>query len=125
MSSTKGNKRKRVILTIEHKLEICRNLKIAQTFTKAIKHFKFFTKTNRNKMIFSTQIMFKPLRCSLNDVLLLFKIQDSVFFKPTCLFGIFTYPNGFQIYLGGGVRISGSLQYFNFGFNFRKSVLKR
>ena len=46
-SSAKGNKRKRVILTIEHKLEICRNLKQARTFTKAIKHVKFFfTKTN-------------------------------------------------------------------------------
>ena len=52
MSSTKGNKRKRVILTIEHKLEICRNLKLARTFTKAIKHVKFFTKTNGNKMTF-------------------------------------------------------------------------
>ena len=42
----------------------------------------FFTKTNGNKMTFSTQIMFEPFRCLLKDVLLLFKIQDSVFFNP-------------------------------------------
>ena len=74
MSRTKGNKRKRVILTIEHKLEIYRNLKQARKFTKAIKHVKFFTKTNENKITFSTQIMFEPFRCLIKDVLLLFKI---------------------------------------------------
>ena len=42
MSSTKRNKRKRMILTIEHKLEICGNVKQARTFTKAIEHVKFF-----------------------------------------------------------------------------------
>ena len=62
-------------------------------------------------MTFSTQIMFEPLRCLLKDVLLLFKIQDSVFFQAIRLSGIFAYPNGFQIYLGGRVRISGSLLY--------------
>ena len=46
MPSAKGNKRKRVILTIEHKLEIRSNLKYARKFTKAIKHVKFFYKDN-------------------------------------------------------------------------------
>ena len=80
MSGTKGKKRNRVILTIEHKLEICRNLKYARTLTKAIKHVKFFAKKNGSEMTFSTQIMFEPIRCLLEDVLLLFKIQDSMIF---------------------------------------------
>ena len=73
---------RRVILTIEHKLEIYKNLKEARIFTKAIKHVKFFTKTNGNKMTFSTQIMFESFRCLIKDVLLLFKVYDSAFFNP-------------------------------------------
>ena len=45
-------------------------------------------------MTFSTQIMLEPLRYLLKDVLLLSKIQDSVFPSLTRLYGIFAYPNG-------------------------------
>ena len=77
MSSTKRNKRKRFILIIEQKLEICDKIK---------------------------------QKVSYAEIMGLYNITT-----PTRLSAIFAYPNGFQIYLGGGVRINGSLLYTSGG----------